>query len=169
MADCIKAFFSPMIKWFIIIILFIVGLFIVIQIDPIKNIQKAYDAKRESDLSRVQQALESYYKIFGNYPRSSDHYEIINFKDNSPIAWGHGWDQYMKQLPSDFGGRRYVYYSSPGLQSYWLYASLQTDSDPLACNKGRECLSLSRNKLSRNACGSGFVCNFGLSSRNVTP
>lgn len=169
MADCVKAFLTPMIKWYIIAILFIVGFFIVVQIDPVKNIEKTYDAKRKSDLSHVQKALESYYKIFGNYPQSNSHYEIINFKDKSPIAWGFGWDQYMKQLPNDFGGRRYAYYSSPSLQSYWLYASLQIGSDPLACNRGRECLSLSRNKLSRNACGIGFICNFELSSRNVTP
>ncbi len=135
-------------------------------LDPFSQFQKANDAKRKEDLVQVQRAMEQYYQDFGQYPKNSGPL-IVDFKGNL-LSWGSSWQPYINVLPKDpKPSNTYVYYVSADHQSYWLYASLERNSDPQACNKGSACASLSKNNLSNNACGG--ICNFAVSSPNVSP
>ncbi len=151
----------------IIAILASMVLFIV---NPVAQFQKANDARRKSDLSQIQKALEQYYEDNnGVYPEVQN-YEIVNFQNDQPIAWGSSWTPYMDLLPKDpSSDKNYVYFVSTDRQSYWLYASLDVDTDPQICTSGGSgiCKSLNDNGISSDACGG--TCNFGISSPNVSP
>lgn len=119
-------------------------------IDPVAQVQKATDARRKSDLSQVQRALELYYHDFNQYPPSA------------ALNWGASWQPYMASLPKDTNSSKQYSYISTG-QAYYLYASLDRGAkDPQACNAGNPCA---------NAGGAncGGVCNYGMSSPNVSP
>lgn len=138
-------------------------------LNPVAQFQKADDARRKSDLSQIQKALEVYYNDNGKYPPdfSSSDYRIKGLNGNV-VSWGSSWQPYMDVLPKDpRPSKNYVYFSSSDGQSYWLYASLDRGTDPALCNSGSTCNSLSSNGISAAACGS--TCNFGLSSPNVSP
>jgi general secretion pathway protein G len=159
----------------IIIVIGILGILatsLMVIINPIEQIKKSNDAQRKSDLAQIQRGLELYYQDHGQYPQSSSDYKIINQVDtnSSTIAWGTPWKPYMNILPTDpKKSQSYVYYSTANGQTYYLYASLERGQyDTQACNKGDACTSLgAAGGPSANACGS--LCNYGLSSPNVTP
>jgi type II secretion system protein G len=136
-------------------------------LNPIEQIQKSSDAKRKTELTQIQRALELYYQDAGRYPTSSTNYRIT--VGATTYNWGTPWQPYISRLPSDpSSGRSYVYYSPNG-QTYYLYANLERgNKDTQACNSGNACTSLSGAGFpSSNACGG--ICNFGVSSPNVTP
>ncbi len=148
-------------------------------INPVAQFGKARDAKRKSDLSQIEKALETFYQDNGKYPDTVS-FKIMSTKgDNSAADWGtNQWAPYMSTLPKDpSGSRNYVYYSPTDTftgrqgQSYYLYASLEGGAnDSQACNKGNACVSLTANNLSGTVCGTGVpVCNYGISSPNVSP
>ena len=139
-------------------------------LNPFEQLKKGSDSKRKSDLSELQRALETYYHDFGAYPSSSGDYRILN--DAIKVEWGSSWAPYMTKLPADSSsGRTYVYYSPPssGGQSYYIYASLERGAkDNDVCNGGDACSSLDQSGFpSSNACID--VCNYGVSSPNVSP
>lgn len=147
-------------------------------LNPLGQFQKANDAKRKADLTQVQRALEQYYQDIGMYPKSSNNadgksdYFIVGL-DNAAVPWGSAWVPYMDLLPKDplDPTHKYAYYTSSDRQTYWLYTSLERGNlDPQVC-KGNNNNNLCDNasQLSTNACGAGFVCNFGVSSPNTTP
>ncbi len=141
-------------------------------INPIAQLQKSSDARRKADLESVQRALELYYQDTGSYPPSfPGSYTITN--NNASADWGKQWLPYMATLPKDPVSPKdtYVYYSQNG-QSYYLYAHLQRGAnDPDVCNTGSACKTLLDNVggsfPGANACGE--VCNYGVSSPNVSP
>ena len=97
--------------------------------------------------------------------------QITDYINNRVLNWGDTWASYINQLPKDPKlGFDYVY-SSPASsngQTYYLYASLEIgNKDAQACNGGNACTSLGVAGVESNACGG--VCNFGLSSPNVSP
>lgn len=142
---------------------------ILLVLNPFAQIQKANDAKRKSDLSQVQKALETYYQDNGRYPAHSVSpvYRIIRL-DGSTADWGTQFSPYMATLPKDPRGLyKYVYYASTNGQSYWLYASLERSNDPQMCNAGNPCTSITSNGISQTACGG--TCNFAITSSNVSP
>jgi len=147
-------------------ILGILATVLLVAINPSAQLQKANDAHRKSDLETIQRALELYYQDKGSYPPSVNN-EIA--PGNVAINWGGPWQPYISTLPKDpTAGNTYVYYSAAAGQTYYLYANLQRGtSDPQACNKGGACISLSTNSLSSNSCGG--MCNYGVSSPNVSP
>lgn len=136
----------------------ITGLIMII--NPTAQIAKSNDAKRKSDLAQMQRALEVYYQDKGSYPVS-----IVN--------WGASWNPYMVKLPKDPVATNTYVYVSPNSgacvnnQCYYIYANLQQARDPQACNGGVACSSLATNGIANNACGR--VCNYGVSSPNVSP
>lgn len=141
-------------------------------LDPLAQFQKANDTKKKSDFSQIQKALEAYYQDFGKYPLSSTAAPLYRITvPGSPtsvtINWGSPWRPYMNLLPKDPTiSKNYVYYSSG--QSYWLYASLDRGSkDPQACAGGQCSAPLGSGIDMTSACGG--VCNFGVSSPNVSP
>jgi general secretion pathway protein G len=156
-------------------ILGILAAALLMTLDPFSQVQKGNDAKRKSDLSQIQKALETYYQDNGKYPINNPQttYRIYDERStqNAIIDWGSSWAPYMNLLPEDPStSKNYVYYS-PGTcpggagQCYFLYASLDRgDKDPQACNSGAICDSVPE----AGACGAD-ECNYGVSSTNVSP
>jgi type II secretion system protein G len=162
-------------------ILAILSVFLLLAVNPLEQYQKAQDARRKSDLSQIQKALEAYYQDKGRYPANSTdgNYYIQTTDVITPIKqWGESWSPYMTTLPKDNGTRRYIYSASPDGQSYWLYTSLQRDrKDPQTCiNTGNSINS--NDSTCANVPGNGSVlcgavsdeiCNYGATSSNVSP
>jgi len=164
----------------LVIVIALISIFIagaIAVLDPLSQIQKANDARRKSDLTQVQKALEAYYDDFQNYPAHSGNYEITY--GGNPVLWGNPFGPgglYMQKLPSDKSGRNYIYCSTD--QAYYLYASLERkNKDPNVCNPDG---NLTTDDKCTNApvstpcptdasCGTGLFCNYGVSSSNVSP
>lgn len=148
---------------------------VLVTINPLDQFRKANDARRKTDLSQIQKALEQYYQDIGNYPKSSTSFQIENVS-LTPVPWGGSWTPYMNALPSDPNSTdKYVYYTD-NQQRYWLFTSLERGSkDSESCNSGSVCLSFTTTFTSilspipptSNACGG--ICNFGVSSPNTVP
>jgi general secretion pathway protein G len=134
----------------VIAILAVLGTGFLVMVNPVAQVQKAQDAHRKSDLAQVQRGLELYYHDFGQYPPSGT------------LVWGASWQPYIALLPKDpNSAKQYVYISSG--QAYYLYASLDRGSvDPQACNAGNRCANA-------GSASCGGVCNYGVSSSNVSP
>ena len=147
-------------------ILSIISMGAIAVLNPAEQFKKANDAREKADLSQVQKALENYYEDHGTYPSSATGYKIQvpNGAGVKIIEWGSNWQPYMNVVPKSPNGR-YVYYSGDG-QTYYLYASLERPGDSQACNGGGACSGSSLTDLS-TACGG--VCNYGVSSPNVSP
>ena len=145
-------------------------------VNPLAQFQKANDARRKSDLSQIQKALEQYYQDNGVYPTGTQNYEITN-PQLTPVAWGSGWPPYMDFVPADPDSNRSYVYVSTG-QTYWLYSALERGGqDAQACkNTNNSCLAspLGSDCVCDNVpvsvfCGGSHVCTFGVSSPNTTP
>lgn len=141
-------------------------------LNPLEQLQKSRDVERKNDLAQIQRALETFYNDYGRYPENTSEYKI----DKDPTAgvsevnWGDSWAPYIATLPKDpASGRRYVY--SASAQTYSLYTSLERggkDSD--VCNpEGTVCDNAP--PTATFPCGSSAneVCNYGVSSPNVSP
>lgn len=145
----------------------------VIVIDPLAQIKKSRDNQRKSDLAQLQRALETYYNDFGRYPLSSNspNYQIMSLTVcGGPCSWGEPFGVYMDNLPKDpISGQTYRYVADSSRQFYRIYGSLERkEQDPQVCNVGTNdpCNNLPAGVV----CGSsGEVCNFGVSSANVSP
>jgi general secretion pathway protein G len=117
-------------------------------INPVGEMQKALDAKRKSDLAQLQRTLELYYHDYGQYPAT--------------LSFGSSWQPYSPKLPNDPDPSKNYAYKSSG-QTYYMYASLDRGAtDKQACNAGAVCINAS-------GLNCGKVCNYGVSSPNVTP
>jgi general secretion pathway protein G len=142
-------------------------------LDPFAQYQKSTDARKKSDLAQIQRALEVYYGDASRYPENPaiGNYRIkSNDVDGTTIDWGSPWQPYMNILPKSPDSTTYVYYvdEASGGQSYYLYANLGRGAkDPQACNSGSACQSMSTNGVPDTACGE--ICNYGISSSNVSP
>lgn len=124
-------------------------------LNPTEQFKKANDARKKSDLSQISKALEAYYENNGTYP-TSDSNGLI-----SGVAWGANWQPYMNQIPKSPSGS-YAYKQTGG-DTYYLYASLERTGDSSLCNSdGSAC----PNSTGLNC---GGVCNYGISSPNVSP
>jgi prepilin-type N-terminal cleavage/methylation domain-containing protein len=117
-------------------------------LNPVGEMQKALDSKRKSDLAQLQRTLELYYHDKGLYPPA------LNF--------GSPWQPYSPKLPNDPNPAKNYAYKSTG-QTYYMYTSLDRGSkDKQTCNNGAVCLNA-------GGLSCGGVCNYGVSSSNVTP
>jgi type II secretory pathway pseudopilin PulG len=141
-----------------------VSILVFTTINPVAQYQRANDSRRKNDLGQIQKALEAYYQDNGNYPLSSIDNKIVN-QSGTSVNWGGPWLPYMSKVPTDPSDtKQYIYYSVNG-QSYWIYASLDRgDIDPAACDKGNKCGGVPVGAV----CGAG-ICNYGVSSANVSP
>lgn len=133
-------------------------------LNPLEQFKKVQDSKRKSDLSQIQKALEGYYQDYHRYPPSSGN-KIA--PGNVAINWGQAWQPYIDVLPIDpKAAKNYAYWvdeSSVG-QSYRLYASFDKINDPDLCvTGGGACPNLPAG----TTCGG--ICNYGVSSPNVSP
>lgn len=137
----------------LLVVIAIIGVLATVGLGSYLNSQiKARDARRKSDLSQIQKALEMYYNDKGKYPISSD--GKIEGCDGGSCNWGDPWEKdetvYIKTMPYDPRGG--YCYESTGTD-YKIYARLENERDPdlgsYSCN------------------GEGY--NYGVSSTNVTP
>lgn len=155
----------------VIAILGLLAVGLLATINPFQQFKKADDARRISDIEQIQRALELYYQDNNAYPASSSNFQIdVN---NQPVSWGTTWLPYISTLPKDpTSSNTYVYFSPAGNgQTYYLYANLETGAlNPQACNNGKACSQFSSGIPgfpSDTACGG--ICNYGVSSPNVSP
>ena len=151
----------------VIAVIGVLAIGIISIVKPVAQFQKANDARRKSDLSQIQKAIEQYYQDIGSYPPNSADYRIIGLGGNV-VGWGAQWLPYIGNLPADPStSKKYVYVSTG--QTYYIYASLDREDDPQAC-PSRYCTSLSSNDISLTACGAlEDICDYGVTSPNVSP
>jgi general secretion pathway protein G len=138
----------------LLVVIAIIGVLTVASItilNPLTQMQKAQDSRRKSDLSQIQKAIEVYYNERGYYPNT--------------LTFGSALETYMKKVPNDPNpSKTYGYSIGLNGQAYYLYASLDRgSSDSQACNGGSACAS-----APSGACGAEAVCNYGVSSPNVS-
>jgi len=148
---------------------------VLVTVNPLEQFRKAQDSKRKSDLAQTQRALESYYQDFGKYPAyttTGQNTYTINIgsgEDANAVKWGDTWSPYMDIVPVDPNSSKFYLYwsdSSNNYQSYRLYASLDRGSnDPDACVGTSGCSG------APGGCGidASYVCNFGVTSPNISP
>lgn len=148
-------------------ILAILATILIAMLDPFTQFQKSNDARRKSDLSQIKNALEQYYQDNGKYPVSDSSFQMVRLNGDPVTKNSPSWVPYMDVVPSDpNSSKSYAYYSVSPWQSYFLYASLDRGGrDPHACKSdGTAC----PNALAIGAtCGN--ICNYGVSSPNVSP
>ena len=157
-------------------VLGIITLSLLATLDPVGQLQKGWDTQRKSDLAQIQKALEVYYQDNGRYPAHSVQagldYRVVR-ADNSTSDWGTQWTPYIAKLPKDpsLSGKRYIYFATSTGQAYYLYANLDRGAKDLqACNGGNSCVSITSNAIPAASCGSlTQLCNYGVSSSNVSP
>lgn len=149
----------------VILIISILAAGILVIFDPVAQLKRENDVQRKSDLSQIQKAIEQYYQDIGAYPQSTIDYKIKALGGENAVDWGNSWLPYMGTLPSDPKfPRRYIYVSSG--QAYYLYASLERGaSEAGACNKGAVCGNVPKGA----SCGKNAICNYGVSSPNMSP
>lgn len=153
-------------------------------LNPAAQFQKANDAKRKTDLSQIQKALESYYQDAQRYPPGTGYItanNVNNYLINTDvyslscptapatackIDWGSAWQPYMNVVPADPAApaKRYVYSVSADGQTYYLYASLDKGTTADFCKTG-----VTGSLCGTTECGISTTCNYGVSSPNATP
>lgn len=154
----------------LLVVIAVIGILaggIIAIVNPAAQFQKAQDSRRKSDLAQIQKAFETFYQDNGKYPDSIDNKIKSLDEEDTAVEWGNPWLPYMGNLPKDpSSAKNYVYSSSNG-QTYYLYASLDRGgSDPQACHSdGTKC----DNVPVSASCGSDAICNYGVSSPNVSP
>ncbi len=135
---------------------------------------RARDAKRKSDLKQIGNALEMFFSDKGAYPAASNGkiiacpYSTSNPPSSGTCSWGSGEFKddkgviYFKKLPADSGGFSYYYVASASADAYQLYAHLENSKD-------QDCVNSNCSAAARSGVDCGGVCNFAVTSPNVTP
>lgn len=133
-------------------------------VNPFEQVNKGLDTRRKSDLAQIQRALEVYYQDFDRYPPSFENKISADGTANTDVVWGSTWSPYMDVVPADpKSNKNYAYWVDSTGQQYALYASLDRGAkDTQACNGGAACA---------NSTGitCGGICNYGVTSPNISP
>ncbi len=136
------------------------------------------DAQRKSDLKQIANAVELFYQDYGRYPAASGT-QISACPYNSSTGGGTacGWGTgeikdidgavtktiYMKIIPKDpVSNQSYIYQVSSAGNQFRLYAHLENTQDK-NCIAG-DCASPGI----VTTCGGSLVCNFAVTSTNIT-
>lgn len=133
--------------------------------NPMQYLWRRNDKIRINDLKKISAALEEYYSDYGHYP-SYDTKSYTIRVDEQNVPWGTPWDPYLSLLPKDPWIGKYIYYSDneSGNRTFRLYASLD---DP---ENGKDsCQGECPNVPDKNLCGKNKKCNYGVTSKNVSP
>lgn len=114
-----------------------------------KQVARAHDAQRKTDLQKITKAFEEYYNDHGCYPPQT----IIERCGSDDLA------PYIKEIPCDPITKlpyKYIYADeNDRCQGYRLYASLEDGADPAIAAKG--CSPVT-------GCGYGAEYNYGLAA-----
>ena len=159
----------------LLVVMGVLGIIIgsaVFTLNPLEQLQKSRDAERKNDLAQIQRALETFYNDYGRYPENTSEYKIDEDTTAgvSEVNWGDSWAPYIATLPKDPTlGRRYVY--SADSQTYSLYASLERGAKDSAVCKPGGAVCDNAPPTATFPCGSttNEVCNYGVSSSNISP
>ncbi|MDP3954931.1 MAG: prepilin-type N-terminal cleavage/methylation domain-containing protein [bacterium] len=127
----------------VVALLAILGMIVLVALNPSVQIKKSSDARRKADLQKLTRKLEDYYNDKKCYPAS-----LIC---NAPLP------PYVEKIPCDPKGGSYGYTSD--CSSFRIYAKLEFLSDPIIEKVG-----------CKNGCGPGGSSdyNWGVSSTNVS-
>lgn len=143
-------------------------------VNPIEQIRKGNDSRRKADLAQIQRALEVYYQDFQRYPAASSEEPpnkiCADFSCDTVVEWGQDWRPYMDVLPIEQSvDKRYAYWTDASGQSYAIYVSLdRAGRDSQACTGvNNQCSGVGNLQNGANACGG--ICNYGVSSPNISP
>jgi len=136
----------------LLVVIAILGVLATVGLGSFQSSQmKGRDARRKSDLSQIQKALEMYYNDKGGYPLSIP--DVGNeWRDTSV---GDDGTLYMKSVPGDPKGGSYCYESDGSY--YKIYAKLENTKDPKIITPDS------------SACSAADGYNYGVSSSNATP
>lgn len=144
----------------------LIGVFFYI-FDPLKTYFATQDERRVSDLNTISKALGFYYRDFGRYPDYLDEKFIMKIRD-AQFEWGSAWSPYLSFLPKDPAFyKKYAYWAdrANNLQSFRLYSSLDRPSEVKKSCGDLGC----KNVPFENMCGKYMVCNYGVTSGNISP
>lgn len=129
---------------------------------------KARDARRKSDLTQIQRALELFYNDHGHYPTdSAGRIAGCGASSNSACAWGSEFrDQnstlYMDTIPDEKKtGYNYVYNADGNMLRYQIFARLENLQDPILDRDGNGTAD-----TYSQSCGSAN-CNYAVTSPNT--
>lgn len=138
--------------------------------------RKARDLQRKSDIRQIGQALELYYQDFGNYPLVDLNGQILGCGDSGVGAceWGESSLMqttadgqeiiYMALVPADPRAGSYFYDTDADGSYYQLYTRLENEED-------KDLMKIDGDNAfyTDTDCGSSLLCNYGLSSTNISP
>ncbi len=119
------------------------------------SLKKGRDARRKTDLSQIQKALEMYYEDNRAYPLSAD---VVFGSPLSTVS-----KTYMQKTPDDpVSSCDYQYESTDGTY-YRLFSCIENVND--------ESSGVSQTGYNGGPanCGAGQICKFTISSPNITP
>ena len=135
----------------VIAIMMLLSLVVLITVNPKKQIDRAIDSQKKSDLSTLQQSLDDYYNDNNAYPSADDIcYDSVNIDNNNCFCHVCGNETrssllpYLQKLPCDPQRIDYLYrYDCGDRQNYIV------------------CGQLNENKINNQY-------NFGVSSTNIS-
>lgn len=132
------------------------------------------DSQRKADLKQISNALELFFQDYGRYPPASG--TLIAACSYNPgtgvgtaCSWGSGTmsdgkTTYMRTVSADpLTFQNYVYRVSSTFNSFQLFARLENTEDKNCINDNCEAPGVVV------TCGGGNLCNFGVTSTNVSP
>lgn len=170
----------------LLVVMAILGILATVAIASFTSSQmKARDAQRKSDLRAVAGAVELFYNDYGSYPYSSYSFDgtgriigcpYLAGQPSGTCEWG-GDRQltdnktiYLKYIPKDPSGGLSYYYRTVDVggarQGFQIYAHLENTQDNKSCIGGN-CTSPPALPAGVT-CGTA-ICNFAITSPNVTP
>jgi four helix bundle suffix protein len=142
---------------------------LLILFNPKKQIEKAQDSKRKTEITQLQKVLEDWYNDKNCYPKPEEICYDSPTSNNTCHICGHHpsspkFTPYLSSLPCDpqYPRKNYLYYfdDSACPKSYVIYTSLSNTTDPAIAQVNCQ-----------NGCGPDDDChfNYGFSSPNTSP
>jgi len=153
----------------------IIGILAVLGIGGFRSAQiKSRDSRRKNDLVAISKALEIYYNDKGQYPDAISQGVDPDFGAIDGAVWGGSFTDpleistiYMAEFPIESISSNDYYYWSDNI-SFQLYARLENLNDNIISYDGPTETDVA-DGYSGTLCGTSLLCNFGVSSQNLSP
>jgi type II secretion system protein G len=163
----------------LLVVMSIIGILATVILGGFRASQRrARDTKRKSDLQQVAKALEMFYNDHERYPDSNAGKlvacEYVEGGTSDDCDWGQGQfsdgnTTYFRQMPDDLSGSNYYYRALDSNKAFQLYTHLENPEDRgciVGATNEPDCLTP---VLPASPPSCGGVCNFAVTSTNVTP